>query len=427
MTTNRSIRASAKGLASGAVTATDLVHAARLPDGLHAVERAIEAAIGDAAASDRRHNSGAPLSDLDGIPFAIKANLEVAGVPTTAGTGLSTPVANVDASAVATLRATGMIPALTATLAEAAVGSVTDNPHTGSCRNPRNPALNAGGSSGGSAALVALGRVPLALGSDTMGSVRIPAAYCGVVAWKPSRGAICTRGLIPLHPLLDTVGLVAATAADLTRVQPLFGPLRGRRPSLTTPLRVGVPGLVELADDEGRAALDAVLDGLSRLGYERRSVDLGIDPAHVRRRGLLLCEIGAYAYFRDAVDRDDPGLSPGLRALLRYGADAPATRVSAAFTALYEAERSVAGAFRGLTVLALPTTPAGPPRVGMDSANAADLAAWVNVAGLPAVALPAGPVTGDGMPRSVQLIGHTGDDVELLALAVQVEQVMATS
>ncbi len=409
----------AAGLARGTITSSELVAMASGPDHLHATERVLAAATDEASAADARWARGAALGPLDGVPFAAKANLDIAAVPTSAGTGLDLPPAPADAAAVARLRKDGLIPVRTATLAELAVGSVTDNPFTGSCRNPCNPHLNAGGSSGGSAALVAAGIVPVALGSDTMGSVRIPAAYCGITGYKPTRGVVDTAGLTALCPLLDTVGVLAARPSDLLLIVGLLGVQRAA--GGLTPATVGVPSLAAAADADGRRALDAVLKPLRTLGHRRVDVTLNIDVALVRRRGLLLCEADTYTRFAAAVDSADPGLSSRLRGLLAYGRDAGPARVEAARATLEAAAEAVLHAFDTADVLVLPTTPAGPPPIGVEPADAADLTAWVNVAGLPAVAFPAGPPTADGMPRGVQLVGRPGADAQVLALAVAVE------
>jgi aspartyl-tRNA(Asn)/glutamyl-tRNA(Gln) amidotransferase subunit A len=408
-------------LAVGERSAAELVESARHPDDLAATEQLVPSALTLAAEADARRARRCALGPLDGVPFAVKANLDVAGIATTAGTGLRVEPLR-DAAAVAALRSCGMIPVRTATLAELALGSITDNPHTGACRNPRNRSLNAGGSSGGSAALVAAGIVPVALGSDTMGSVRIPAAYCAVTGYKPSRGAIDTAGLTPLHPLLDTVGVLAARAVDVQAVAcRLVAGVSGAAASDGPAPRIGVPELAATADADGRAALQTVLSAARALGAAPVPMRLDVDVALIRRRGLLLCEADTYARFADAVDGDDQRLSRRVRELLRYGRDAGAGRVAEAHAAVEEASVRISRAFDEFDVLVLPTTPAGPPPLRSEPAHAADLSAWANVAGLPAVSIPAGPPTTDGMSRGVQLVGRPGADGAVIALAVALQ------
>lgn len=371
---------------------------------------------------------------IDGWTVGVKANLDVAGVPTSAGTLVVVDPAERDAEAVARLREAGAVIAATTTMAEAALGSVTANPWTGVCLNPHDPAFQAGGSSGGSAAAVAAGLVRVALGTDTMGSVRIPAACCGVVGWKPTRGAVPTRGLVPLAAVLDTVGVLARDAADalviarivLGATSPVAADGDVRAVHLA---RLRLPVEVDAAAD---AAVASVLESL--VGGARRDdgdqgdgalaaepageQTLALDPALVRRRGLLLCEAEGYAFWRDAVERDDPGLSAPLKALLRFGRDASSERLADARATAEQVEAMTASLFDHADVLVLPTLAGPPPTVGQDPPGLADLTAWVNLAGLPAVSVPTGSrPEGEPVPRSVQLVGRPGSDLELLALA----------
>jgi aspartyl-tRNA(Asn)/glutamyl-tRNA(Gln) amidotransferase subunit A len=418
--TSASLAELADSLRTGSRTAVDLVDHALSPDDLGATEWLLPGARADADASAARRADGNPLGDFDGIPFAVKSNIDVAGVPTTSGTALHVPTARRDATVIQRLRTAGFIPVRTATMAELAIGSVTDNPHTGTCRNPRNPALSAGGSSGGSAALVAAGLVPFALGSDTMGSVRIPAAYCGICAYKPSRGVIDTEGLTALYPPLDTVGVLASDINGLIAVASVVADVNPIQHQEHSNVTVGIPALADLADDDGHRALEVAVAALRSLGVTVISVPMDVDPAVVRRRGLLLCEVDTYRRFAEATDGDDPGLSESVRGLLRFGAAAPADKVRAAEEALSTAGDSIEAAFGSVDFMVLPTTPEGPPPVGHEPPHAGDLTAWANVAGVPAVAFPAGPDTAAGMPRGVQLVGRRGADAAVLALAATV-------
>jgi aspartyl-tRNA(Asn)/glutamyl-tRNA(Gln) amidotransferase subunit A len=365
----------------------------------------------------------------EGWTLGVKANLEVAGIPTSAGTQVGGEPAQRDAEAVARLRAAGMVIAATTTLAEAAIGSVTANPWTGVCVNPHDSSFHAGGSSGGSAAAVAGGLVRVALGTDTMGSVRIPAACCGLVGWKPTRGAVPTQGLVPLAEALDTVGVLASNAVDALVVAHhlLDLPWDAVHAAIDRPQRVARLHLPVAIDTAAAQAADAVLRHLSgALGSSRSGaanpqvadVRLDLDASLVRRRGLLLCEAEAYAFWRDAVERDDAGLSEPLKALLRYGRDASDERIAQARRVVDDVAEAAMALFGEADVLVLPTLPGAPPHVGEDPAGLADLTAWVNLAGLPAVSVPTWVAPdGEPVPRSVQLIGRPGSDLDLLALA----------
>lgn len=408
------------------MSSVEAVRRALRPDVLGATETLIDGALGAASAADGRRAVGSSLGPLDGVPFAVKANIDVIGVPTTSGTALARPPAAADAAAVAAWRAAGLVPVRTTTLAELAIGSVTDNAHTGPCRNPHDARLAAGGSSGGSGALVGAGLVPLALGSDTMGSVRIPAAYCGVVGYKPSRRAVDARGLTPLHPLLDTVGVIAAAPEQLRLAVSLL--LARDADQEIRPLRrvAVVDDLTAVADDAGRAAVAASAGTLSDVGWPVGSVRLDLDLGMVRRRGLLVCEAETYRRFAAEVDTDDPGLSDRVRTMLRYGRDAGEQRLQAALATLADIRGQALKAFTHADVLIAPTTPAGPPLVGEEPADAADLTAWVNVAGACAVSVPAGAPAPDGIRRGVQLIARPGADRALLDLAEDLGRVGAS-
>ena len=157
-----------------------------------------------------------PVTARQYLTLVIKSNIAVKGLPHTGGIGAYRHrIANEDAFCVARLRDAGMILVGTANMEEAALGAVTDNPHFGRTENPHRHGFTAGGSSGGSAAAVAAGMARAALGTDTMGSCRIPAAYCGVVGFKPSFGRISVRGVEPLSRRLDHVGVIANTVADV--------------------------------------------------------------------------------------------------------------------------------------------------------------------------------------------------------------------
>ena len=164
--------------------------------------------------SDRRRAPGNPRSSLDGVPIAIKDNIDVVGLPTT--NGLATRwMPSADAPVIRRFRDAGMVILGKLNMHEGALGATTDNRHYGRCVHPALPGFTPGGSSGGSAAAVAAGLCPVALGTDTMGSVRIPAAYCGIVGFKPSQTYWPVIGVMPLAFGLDTIGPLARSVEDI--------------------------------------------------------------------------------------------------------------------------------------------------------------------------------------------------------------------
>ena len=173
-----------------------------------------DAARAAAAASDRRRKQNLLLGGLDGITVAIKDNVDIAGLSTSGGIGhYANRIAASDAAIVRRLKAAGAVLIGKTNLHEAALGATTDNPWFGRCVNPLRAGYTPGGSSGGSAAAVAASMCLLAIGTDTMGSVRIPASYCGIAGFIPTRGRLPLDGIMPLSPTLDRVGLLAQSVA----------------------------------------------------------------------------------------------------------------------------------------------------------------------------------------------------------------------
>jgi aspartyl-tRNA(Asn)/glutamyl-tRNA(Gln) amidotransferase subunit A len=293
---------------------------------------------------------------------------------------------------------------------EGALGATTDNPFWGRCDNPAAPGRTPGGSSGGSAAAVAAGFVPVAIGTDTMGSVRIPAAYCGLWAVKPTPGVIPTGGLRFLSRSLDTIGPIAATADDLRLacgimagldLSPLLVPLRE--------LVLGIPAEIREVDLVAR---------LKRRGTTIRTVSVaGWEPGRLRRAGLLLAEAEAAEEFGADLDRGGAGFSDMFRALVDHGRRADPERLAAARARLATARSATAAALASVDALLMPTAPQKPfPHGAAVPANQADVTALANAAGLPAVAFPI-PDMGEGVPASAQLLGAPNHEAGLLAIA----------
>lgn len=373
----------------------------------------VHGALRQAEESDQRRRNGYGLSALDGIPMAVKANLAVAGMEWSAGIAARRGrVAPADAAAVARLRALGVVVIGTTNLAEAAIGAVTDNPIFGATSSPAAPGHHAGGSSGGSAAAVASGMAAIALGSDTMGSIRIPAAFCGVVGWKPSPGLIPVEGLVPLSEQLDTVGVLTRTASDLRFVALESGWIDGAPPA---PDRLSVPvDLLERCDTAVIERFRAALEGVPT-----KDVVLGIDPEEVRRAGLLMVEVGALAFHRDDLAADPAGFSRRLRTLLAYAESASPEKVERARLRLEGCRRQVEATLHEVGILALPAVPVTPPPLlEPEWAGLADLTAFVNAARCCATVIP---VPGPGGPVGLQLVMNTGMDATLLPKSVMLE------
>jgi aspartyl-tRNA(Asn)/glutamyl-tRNA(Gln) amidotransferase subunit A len=391
-----------------------------------------ESAPQRAAASDarRRDGSGA-IGRLDGLPVAIKDNLDVTGLPTTVGlAGRRERNATRDAGVVAALRAAGAVILGKTALDEGAFGTTGANPHHGDVSHPLREGWCAGGSSAGSAVAVARGLCAFAIGSDTLGSVRIPASHCGVFGLKPTFGEIPATGLVHAARRLDTIGVLARSAQDLAIVLQVLDRFdaadprsRRRRVPLVTPdwepgsLRCGV--LRDLSSlgvaPDVVACFERALTTCANELPNRSDVDFAdYDFARTRRAALLVMEAELGVEF---AGDDADAMSPRLRKLLAFARGKSAVEYAAADRMLDAAALKARRMFDEIDVLVLPTVPHGPyPFAGGERANDADLTSFASIAGCPAVSLPMG--TGaDGLPLGLQLVGAPGSDLRLLDLA----------
>lgn len=382
--------------------------------------------------AERRRRDGV-IGRLDGIPIALKDNFDIAGWPTRAGLpGRGRPVEE-DAHVVARLRASGAMLLGKTNMDEGALGAVTDNPHFGATHNPYRHGCTAGGSSGGAAAAVAAGLAVAAVGSDSLGSIRIPASYCGVYALKPTHGEISTRGMLPAARRLDAVGLLARSPDDLTvLLQVLAGydaddaRSRRRRVAFALPdwepgnLRTGLlPDLAALGvQPDVIEVFEAALAKLPHALGELRTVDFADwDFARTRRAGLLLMEAEMLGTFAADLASTERPVSEHFRRLLGYAAGKSAADYARADRVLDAATLKMRRLFAQVDVLVLPTTPQGAfPLDGPVPDNQGDLTSFASLAGCPAVSLPMGTLP-NGMPVGLQLVGARGSDLRLLELA----------
>jgi aspartyl-tRNA(Asn)/glutamyl-tRNA(Gln) amidotransferase subunit A len=382
--------------------------------------------------ADRRRRDGV-IGRLDGIPLALEDNFDMAGWPTRAGLpGRNHPVQD-DAHVVARLRASGAVLVGKTNMDEGALGAATDNPHFGATHNPHRQRYSAGGSSGGAAAAVAAGLAVAAIGSDSLGSIRIPASYCGIYALKPTHGEISARGLLPAARRLDAVGLLARSADDLTvLLQVLAGydaddaRSRRRRVAFALPdwepgnLRTGLlPDLAAVGvQPDVIEVFEAALAKLPHALGDRHRVDFADwDFSRTRRAGLLLMEaemLGTFA--ADLADHEKP-VSDRFRRMLGFAADKNAAEYATADRVLDAATLKMRRLFAQVDVLVLPTTPQGAfPLDGPEPDSVADLTSFASLAGCPAVSLPMGTLP-NGLPVGLQMVGARGSDLRLLELA----------
>lgn len=421
----------------------------------------VERARAEAADIERRIGAGESLP-LAGIPVAVKDNISVAGGPTTCGSRLLKPyVAPFDATAIERLKAAGAIVVGKTNLDEYAMGSSTENSAFGPTSNPHDSERVAGGSSGGSAAAVAQGCVPIALGSETGGSVRQPAAFCGVVGTKPTYGRVSRWGLVAFGSSFDQIGSLGTTVEDAatllevvagsdprdatSRPEPVGSYTEGLHDWDPSGARIGWPSeyFAEGLDPEIRAACEVARDRLAAAGAEIVEVSLPHSPY-----GIAVYYIVAIAEASSNLARYD-GVRYGYRAT---GADDLQTmyfRTRAAFgaevkrrimlgtyvlsagyyEAFYGQGTAVRDRIRGdfdaawqrVDTLLTPTTPTPAFPIGekVDDPLAMYLndiyTVSANLAGIPALSIPYGKV--DDLPIGIQLLGPELSEARLFRIA----------
>jgi 2-dehydropantoate 2-reductase len=383
-------------------------------------------AVASVAGAPRRAGHG-PLA---GQPVAVKDIISVAGLPTRCGSPASDPApAAADAPVVRRLRAAGAEVFATTQCLEFAAGFA--HPDIGDTRNPRDPSRTSGGSSGGSAALVGAGVCGLAIGTDTGGSVRIPAAYCGVVGLKPTYGLVPVAGVYPLSPSCDHVGTLTATVAGAAALLPVIAALPGGEPQNVglPPRTIGVLA-AQLADPsvtaEVRQALTAAFDVLAAAGWEPREIR---PPwlSELPRWEQALAAIAASDAYQVHRGRDTSKYAPGTRALLETGRSVTPAQYARAQADREILRAQVDASLDGVDVLAGPTVgycaPEQDPPFGVGDDNAeARFTGPYNLTGHPAVSIP---VPAAGLPVGLQLAGRCGQDLALLHAAAGIERILA--
>ncbi|MBX6766088.1 MAG: amidase [Actinomadura rubrobrunea] len=371
-----------------------------------------EGAAAAARRADEELAAGTDRGALHGVPVAVKDIIDVAGLPTGMGSAhFAGHVAAEDAACVRLLREAGAVIVGKTTTHEFAYGASGDVSATGPSRNPHDPARASGGSSGGSAVAVAAGMVPLALGTDTGGSVRIPAALCGIAGFKPAFGALPVDGVFPLAPSFDHVGVLAATAADC----------RTAYRALTGSADPPAPREVRMAWVDGSMPIDAEVEEAVRASFPDLPVER-VDLRAARRVFAAIQDAEAYDVHADRVERAAHLYQPPTLDRLRRAGRTPGWRYVRAVREREDFTRAVADLLGRYDVLVLPTVPLTAPLIGQrDSALGPLQPALVsltcpwNVAGVPALSVPAGFVR--GLPVGAQLVGRAGAEHVLFAAA----------
>lgn len=441
----------ASAVAEGRITALAVVAAH-----LEAIERAAglnaftlvdaEAALEAAAHLDRRLAAGGRAGRLAGVPVALKDIIDQAGRPTTCGSGFYCRLPDSSAEVVRRLEEAGAVIIGRTGLHEFAFGFSSENDWWGPVRNPWDPTTSPGGSSGGSAAAVAAGLAPLGIGTDTGGSVRVPAALCGLVGLKPTHGRVPLTGVFPLAASLDTVGPLARSVADAALAygvmagpdpaDPWSRPRPVALPSEPADLRgcrvaVPLPWASHPLSPEVRSGFDLALEALARAGAHLERVH----AADLEYPGLL--EASMYPevaeVHRGWLEAHPERYGPEVRARLGRAVAISRAEHAAGLAWRARARRALDALFSAWDVVATPTTAVLRKEIGESKvtteagsigyrAALAVFASPVNHAGNPALALPiAHPSPPEQPPVSLHLIGPRWGEERLLAIGWALE------
>ncbi|MCW3837396.1 AtzE family amidohydrolase [Sphingomonas canadensis] len=417
------------GRRSALALAEEAIARIRTRDGaVNAVTRLLaDDARAAAAAIDARVAAGEDPGPLAGVPFGVKDLFDVAGLPTTAGAGMRREAAPAaaDAVAVARLKAAGAVLVATCNMDEYAYGFATVNAAFGTTRNPHDPERLAGGSSGGSAAAVAAGMLPLTLGSDTNGSIRIPAALCGLYGLKPTHGSLPMAGVFPFVDSFDDIGPFAASAADLKLAWQVLGGSSGG--AAAGGLKVARLGgwFARNADAELIAGIDAIAAHLG--GIETVALP---EVGRARSAAFLMTAAEGGALHLPELRARAMEYDPATRDRLIAGAMLPASAYFAAerFRGWFRAQ--AAALFARCDVLIAPAAGTVAPRIDDPAimvdgqrvparANLGIFTQPLSFIGLPVVTVP---LKRPGMlPLGLQLVGPPGGEPALFALAEALE------
>ena len=386
--------------------------------------------------ADREIAAGHDRGPLHGVPISIKDILDVRGLPTTAASRVREGhVAARDAATVAHLRQAGAVFVGKTNLHEFAFGTTNEDSAFGPARNPHDPSRSPGGSSGGSAASVAAGMALATIGTDTGGSIRIPAAACGLVGLKPSLGEVSIDGVVPLSRTMDHVGPLARTVADACLVHhALLGDAHATLPAPMPlhGLRLAIPRgyFCDLLDPEVRARFDEATDRLRAAGVHVDDIEIH----HTAAIALVYLHIvlsDAAAYHASTLDAMPDRYTPNVRVRLEMGRYVLAEDYVRALAGREVLKREIDAALAQHDALVLPTMPIAAPPLGATTVQVGDrtepvrnvmlrLTQPFNVTGHPAISIPSGRTT-SGLPCALQLVGCRMQTDALLRVALACE------
>jgi Asp-tRNA(Asn)/Glu-tRNA(Gln) amidotransferase A subunit family amidase len=377
-----------------------------------------------ALARAREHETavraGRLAGPLHGVPVGIKDIIDVAGMPTTAG---ARPWAHTrpagDATCVARLRAAGAIVLGKTATTEFAYRDPA------ATRNPWNHQHTPGGSSAGSGAAVSARMVPLALGSQTVGSILRPAAYCGIVGLKGTYGLVPVEGVVPLAWSLDHVGAFARTVGDAALALGVIAGLGLEPTPLETPRLALATELLARCEPETAAQIRAAVERLARVGARVSEVKLPASLAELGAAGLTVLEAEAAAYHEPSFRAHAPEYGKEIRAVVGVGLNHTAATYLRANRIRLAFRDDVMPLLGAHDALLAPTTPAPAP-AGLGSTGDGSLCAPWSYAGVPAITLPIG-LSATGLPQAVQLVAAAGQEARLVGAAEWCERVLVFS
>ena len=408
-----------------------------------------EKALTEAKSAEREIQSGNRIGPLHGIPIGLKDLYNTKGIPTTAGSKiLHDFVPETDAAVTQRFKQAGAIIIGKLQMHEFALGATSVNPHDGPAHNPWDLERMTGGSSGGPGSAVAAGQCMAAMGSDTGGSIRIPASLCGIVGLKPNFGRVSRYGVYPLCWSLDTAGPMTRTVRDAAIVLDAIAGFDPRDPSssnrpvedFSTTLEKGVKGLrigipkeyfYDVIDPEVAEAMCRSAGVLTVLGARVEDVSIPVLEQSLAISNTLLLTEAAEVHIEHLRQRADD-IGEDVRGRLELGALTPASDYIKAQRARSVFNRQLEAAMETYDVLLAPTSPVGSPKISESSVQIGDksvpalallsrLTRPFNLNGVPAISIPCG-FTSSGMPIGMQLAGRSFDEATVLRVAYAYEQ-----
>jgi aspartyl-tRNA(Asn)/glutamyl-tRNA(Gln) amidotransferase subunit A len=393
-----------------------------------------------AAEADRERAAGRDRGPLHGVPIAVKDLIDIKDVPTTAASRVREGhIAAADAPLIAHLRSAGAVLIGKTNLHEFAYGTTSEDSAFGAVRNPHDPSRTPGGSSGGSAAAIVAGMAVAALGSDTGGSIRIPAAACGIVGLKPTYDEVSAAGVVPLARSFDHVGPLARTVMDAWLVHEVLTGVSVPRDIGAVSLHgltFGAPDsyFCEVMEPDVRARYDASVRALKKAGAAIQQVEI----PHAALTAAVYIHIHATEgseYHARMLERAPERYTPVVRRRLEMGRYILAEDYVRAQNARGVLVREVDAALGARAALLLPAMPIAAPPIGAETVAIDGREEQVralmlrctqlfNVTGHPAIAMPCG-VTSQGLPCSLQLVGRRSQTSALVRIALAVEAAIA--